>query len=164
MSPQTILKINIAILALVLLATLINFLTKNTNKSVTVTTRYIALGAALMTIYAPYLNGAWTEEHKHFIWFLWSFGFASIDLTIVILILKKHDKLLIDLDTNCKPALYGYAALAVLQIANYIDFVVLETKYLSTLYEFAIPSLNFAIHISLLTLSVRKGKKKEVLQ
>lgn len=76
---------------------------------------------------------------------MWYFGFAVTDFIYVLLVYKIHDKLNLKADKVSRFILTGFIVLGLIQVARYIDRIVIDTNYLAEFYQVSIPAINVSV-------------------
>jgi hypothetical protein len=96
---------------------------------------------------------------------LWYLGFAYTHAFLVLLVLVICRRKALVIDRISKLVLTSCVALALLQIARYIDRVINNTDYLGLIYSVMLPSLNIAITtlICIAAISVYMGANKKAV-
>jgi len=85
---------------------------------------------------------------------MWYFGFAVTDFLYVLLVYKLHDKLKLQANKVSRFMLTGFIVLGFMQIARYIDRIVIDTNHLAELYQISIPAINISVTLLIVYSSV----------
>lgn len=113
---------------------------------------YMCIGILVMTplhvVYENYLLAlSENESMRTLVRNLWYFGFALTDVllvTIVVLLTKKGQ---VKLDLTTKALMASFILMAFIQVAGYVDQVVINADYLANFYMTSIPIINIGVTI-----------------
>lgn len=78
---------------------------------------------------------------------LWYFGFAVTDILLVAIVVHLTKKGQVTLNLTTKALMASFLLMALIQVAGYIDQVVINTDYLADFYMTSIPMINIGVTI-----------------
>lgn len=119
---------------------------------------YMCVGILLLTplhvVYENYLLAlSENEDMRTLVRNLWYFGFALTDIMLVAIVIHLTKKEHIKLNLTTKALMASFLLMALIQIAGYVDQVVINTDYLANFYMASIPIINIGVTIIIVSFS-----------
>jgi len=113
---------------------------------------YMCVGILILTplhvVYENYLLAlSENEAMRALVRNLWYFGFAVTDILLVAIVVHLTKKGQVTLNLTTKALMASFLLMALIQVAGYIDQVVINTDYLADFYMTSIPMINIGVTI-----------------
>lgn len=91
------------------------------------------------------LNLAKKPQFEQLVYNAWYIGFAYLDAVFVILVVYVCKKKSLAIGNITRMILISYVTLGCMQIARYLDRIILETDKLGELYSIVVPTINISV-------------------
>lgn len=88
---------------------------------------------------------AQNPQFEQVVYNAWYLGFAYIDAVFVILVIYVCRKNALPIGNITRMILLSYVTLGCMQIARYIDRIIMESNTLGELYSIVIPTINISV-------------------
>jgi hypothetical protein len=111
---------------------------------------YCTLAVILFTFIQYHLEKellilAQNPQFEQLVYNAWYLGFAYIDAVFVILLIYVCKKQSLPVDNITRMILLSYVTLGCMQIARYVDRIIMESDSLGELYRIVIPTINISV-------------------
>ena len=83
--------------------------------------------------------------HEQLVYNIWYLGAAYTDALLIILVIYICKKKALAIDTVSRMILLSYFCLGAMQIARYLDRIIIESDILGSLYSIIVPTINVGI-------------------
>lgn len=91
------------------------------------------------------LNLSQKPRFEQLVYNAWYLGFAYLDAVFVIVVIYLCKKKSLTIDHVTRMILISYVTLGCMQVARYMDRIILETDALGELYSIVVPTINISI-------------------
>ena len=111
---------------------------------------YCAIAVILFTFIQYHLEKellilAQNPNFEQVVYNAWYLGFAYLDAVFVILVIYICRKSALPIDNVTRMILLSYFTLGFMQIARYVDRIIMESNSLGEIYSIVIPTINISV-------------------